>query len=392
MLKHIFWGRPWRRARSGGCSYCALVLGKLHIIHTGWESPPSPLSISLGLCHDEHTVLIPARITTHVGPNLLLMKATIVLLMTSVWMEARLSPHNQFYSPSAIFSLHYIIKSSLLPWLSLFWIGSCVSFVYFGYNGCAPLYYYSPWVVYVLFLDSLHLMGRCRSHLPQTTDVTHRCLQFTQCLPSAPLVTHGATRAEPLRSLGLPTSTPTTPLYAGQKWPLGIWQVANTVLGWAIFGSSCMLFIAITTGQALQSLVCLSYYNQSCRVQFSEVSAWATSIYLLGGSRSIKRNHSVLLSPVSCITFGRNKSTMVSLYVIYCLKKGMWLEWKKCWLQLLPDWKGMYFLWCRTIVQAEEMVQINWLIAHKSNVCTHNPTHVTDNILVKRKHFTNPMH
>lgn len=161
-------------------------------------------------------------------------------------------------------------------------------------------------------------------------------------------------------------------LYADQKWPSDAWRVANTMLSWAIFGSSCVLFIAITTGQALRSLVCLSNYNQSCRVQFSEVSAWATSLYLLEGLGSIKRNHSAPLSPVSCITFGRSESTMVSLYVIYCLKKGMRLEWERCWLLLLPDWRGMYFVSCRTIVQSEEMVQINWQIAHKNKFRTHN--------------------
>lgn len=189
--------------------------------------------------------------------------------------------------------------------------------------------------------------GRCRGQM-WSTDVQ----DFPGASPSARPPTRGAGQGKPWRSLGLLPSSPAGAmcavlLYTHQKWPSDAWQVASTVLGWAISGSSCVLFIAITTGQALWSLVCLSDYNQSCRVQLSEVSAWAISLYLLEGSGSIKRNHSALLSPVSCITFGRSESTMVPLYVIYCLKKGMRLEWERCWLPLLPGWRGMYFLSCR---------------------------------------------
>lgn len=263
-----------------------------------------------------------------------------VLSVTSVWTGAVLSLCSRFSSPSAVFSLRYfalnIIKGSLLLRVAPLWMGSAVSLVYFGYSGCTPLYYGSPRLVYVLFLDSLRVSTRRGAEA--------KCDPQMSTIPPVP--------PEPLREAApvLPAVPPRRPRDAGQKWPSGVWRVADAVPGWAIFGSSPMLFIAITAGQALQSLVCLSYYNQSRGVRFSDVSAWATSIYLFGGSRSIKRNHSALLSPVSCITFGRNESTMVSLYVIYCLKKGMWSEWERCWLQLLPDWRGMYFLWCRTIV------------------------------------------
>lgn len=303
--------------------------------------------------------------------------AVRVLLVTSMSMGAGLSLRKRFSSPSDIFPLCYfalnIVKRSQLLQVAPLWTESAVSLVYFGHNGCALLYYCSPQLVYVLFLDSL--CASTRGGAEAKCDP-----QMSRISPVPPLCSTADLRSWLRKAILVPWAAAILPggrpcamlLYADQKWPSDAWQVASTVLSWAISGSSCMLFIAITTGQALRSLVCLSDYNQSRRVQFSEVSAWAISVYLLEGSGSIKRNHSALLSPVSCITFGRSESTMVSLYLIYCLKKGMRLEWERCWMPLLPDWRGMYFLSCRTIVQSEEMVQITWHIGHKNKFCTHN--------------------
>lgn len=81
------------------------------------------------------------------------------LLVTSVWMGAGLSLHERFSSPGDIFPICYfalnIIKCSQLLQVTPLWMESAVSLVYFGLNGCAPLYYFSPQLVYVLFLGSL---------------------------------------------------------------------------------------------------------------------------------------------------------------------------------------------------------------------------------------------
>lgn len=268
-----------------------------------------------------------------------------VLSVTSVWTGAVLSLCNRFSSPSAVFSLRYfalnIIKGSLLLWVAPLWMESAVSLVYFGYNGCTPLYYGSPRLVYVLFLDSLRVSTRGGAEAkcdPQMSTIP-------RCLPSR------LREAAPVLGLlpSLPAVPPRWPWDAGQKWrvrrPAGRRRRARLSSIWEL-----SYVVYRNYRWASPAEFGLFELLQSRGVQFSDVSAWATSMYLLGGSRSIKRNHSALLSPVSCITFGRNESTMVSLYVIYCLKKGMWSEWERCWLQLLPDWRGMYFLWCRTIV------------------------------------------
>lgn len=247
---------------------------------------------------------------------------------------------------------------------------SAVSLVYFGHNGCAPLYYCSPQLVYVLFLDSLCVNTRGGAEA--------KCdPQMSRISPVPPLCSTADPRSWLRKAILVPWAAAILPtgggwlwamlLYADEKRPSGDWQIANTMLGWAIFGSSCILFIAITTRHALQSLVCLTNYNQSCRVQFSEVSAWATSLHWLEGSRSIKRNHSALLSPLSCITFGRSESTMVSLYVIYCLKK-------------VCDWneRGAGCHYCLTGVgcifsHVEPLCNLKkWYksVAHKNTFCT----------------------
>lgn len=182
-----------------------------------------------------------------------------VLLVSSTWMGAGLSLHKQFFSPSDIFPLCYfalnIIKCSQLLQVAALWTESAVSLVYFGHNGSALLYYCSPRLVYVLFLDSLCVSTRGGAE----ANVIDRCPGFPPCLPSAPPPTRGAGWGKPSWSSGLLPSSPAGGcaglLYADQKWPSDAWQVASTVLGWAISGSSCVLFIAITTGQALRSLV-----------------------------------------------------------------------------------------------------------------------------------------
>lgn len=211
-----------------------------------------------------------------------------VLLVTSVWIGAGLSLHKWFSSSSDIFPIRYfalnIIKCSQLLQVAPLWMESTVSLVYFGHNGCALLYYCSPQLVYVLFLYSLCVSTRGGAEVkcdPQTSRIS----------PAPPLCSTADQRSWLRKAILVPRAAAillpgsgwlrAVLLYADQKWPSDAWQVANTMLGWAIFGSSCTLFIAITTGQALRSLVCLSYYNQSCRVQFSKVSAWATSLYLL---------------------------------------------------------------------------------------------------------------
>lgn len=128
--------------------------------------------------------------------------------MTLAWMEASLSLPKLLSSPSAKFSLHCFavnaIKNSLLLLVTLLWMGSAVSLVYFGLNCRTPLYYYFPQLMYVRIIPCLLLpkhQGRCRSQM-WSTDV-HK---LNQRLPSAPQVTPRASRAEPPRSLRLPLS------------------------------------------------------------------------------------------------------------------------------------------------------------------------------------------
>lgn len=129
-----------------------------------WELPPSPPVIHLSFAMMMH------KLTTCKSHCWCWDKAAswegsvVVLSVTSVWMGAACSLHKPFSSPCAIFSLSYfalnIIEGFLLLWVAPLWMESAVSLVYFGYNGCAPLYYCSPWLAYVLFLDSLRVSTR----------------------------------------------------------------------------------------------------------------------------------------------------------------------------------------------------------------------------------------
>lgn len=106
---------------------------------------------------------------------------------------------------------------------------SAVSPVYFGYTGCAPLYYYSPRLVYVLFLDSLCVSTRGGAEA--------KCdPQMSTIPPAAPLCSADNLQSQlknaTLGPLGCHhPSPPAAPLYAEQKWPSAVWPVANTVLG-----------------------------------------------------------------------------------------------------------------------------------------------------------------
>lgn len=96
-------------------------------------------------------------------------------------------------------------------------MGSAVSLVYFGYSGCTPLYYGSPRLVYVLFLDSLRVSTRRGAEA--------KCDPQMSTIPPVP--------PEPLREAApvLPAVPPRRPRDAGQKWPSGVWRVADAVPG-----------------------------------------------------------------------------------------------------------------------------------------------------------------
>lgn len=109
---------------------------------------------------------------------------------------------------------------------------SAVSLVYFGHNGCALLYYCSPRLVYVLFLDSLCVSTRGGAEA--------KCdPQMSRISPVPPLCSTADPQGWLRKAIVVPWAVAIVPtsgwpcsvlLCADQKWPSDAWRVANTVL------------------------------------------------------------------------------------------------------------------------------------------------------------------
>lgn len=105
---------------------------------------------------------------------------------------------SKWHIPHTLFCFKYN-KMLLVLQVAPLWMESAVSLVYFGHNGCTPLYYCSPQLV--LYYSLTHCVWAPGE--VQRPNVIHRCPGLPRCLPSALRPTRRAGWGKTSWSLGL---------------------------------------------------------------------------------------------------------------------------------------------------------------------------------------------